>query len=240
MQAKEAYKAIKVLRNAPEPLKKAIMNGSVRPDIAEEIVDLKQPRVREQAIEMAKTGIYSSEGLRARIERLETPKNELRTASLSEQIFNKTKWNLNRIGTYDFYTIGYENKSIEQLVTLLKFKNVKTLIDVRKNPVSMYKTDFNKDNLGPVLLKNDIEYVHLPSLGVPSEIRGQLSVTREYDWFFKWYDANVIATDAFQSLNIKDFRFPIAIMCVEFDPTKCHRHRLSLELERRGLRGYDL
>ena len=33
---------------------------------------------------------------------------------------------------------------------------------------------------------------------------------------------------------------PAALMCVETDPTECHRHRLCIALEGLGLRGFDL
>jgi ParB family chromosome partitioning protein len=239
-QAKEAYIAIKVLRKASEPLKKAILDGTVRPEVAEEITEIEQPQIREQAIEIATKGVYSADGLRTRIERLEKPRIELPSASLGEQVFNKTKWNLERIGTYDFYTVGYENKSLTQLIALLHCKKVRTLLDVRRNPVSLYKMEFNKENLRSELSKESIDYIHLPALGVPSEIRERLSITHDYNWFFDWYDSNILDGEAFGELNLMDFKSPIAIMCVEFDPTRCHRHRLALALEKRGLKGYDL
>ena len=44
--------------------------------------------------------------------------------------------------------------------------------------------------------------------------------------------------DAPASFGVADH--PVAFMCVELDPTACHRHRLSLALEEQGLRGFDL
>lgn len=240
MQAKEAYTAIKILRKASEPLKEAILDGSIKPEVAEEIIEIKKPEIRQQAIEIAKKGVYSSTGLKTRIEKLEKPKAELLAPSLGEQIFHKTLWNLERVGHYDFYSIGYENKTIEQFVALLLSKNIKTLFDVRKNPISMYKLEFNKENLRVILQKNDIDYFHFPSFGVPTKIRDQLALTHDYDWFFKWYDNNVINSESFQVFDSSKFRLPFALMCVEFDPTRCHRHRLALALEKRGLKGYDL
>jgi hypothetical protein len=33
---------------------------------------------------------------------------------------------------------------------------------------------------------------------------------------------------------------PVAMMCMECDPTECHRHRIFIALEEQGLRGFDL
>jgi hypothetical protein len=33
---------------------------------------------------------------------------------------------------------------------------------------------------------------------------------------------------------------PVAMMCVECDPTECHRHRIFMALENQGLRGFDI
>jgi ParB/RepB/Spo0J family partition protein len=240
MQAKEAYTAIKVLRKASEPLKQAILDGHIKPEVAEQIDEITQPEIKQQAIEIAKTGVYSAAGLRTRIEKLENPRSEMKAPSLGEQVYHKTLWNLERIGSFDFYTVGYENKTLQQLVALLLSKNVSTLVDVRKNPVSMYKMEFNKESLKTELEKNGIHYLHLPSLGVPTEIRERLGETQDYTWFFNWYDSNVLTSDAYSNFNPRTFKLPIALMCVEFDPTRCHRHRLALALEKRGLKGYDI
>ena len=240
LQAKEAYTAIKVLRKAPESLKQAMLQGHIKPDLAEEIAEIKQPEIQKQAIDIAQKGVYSITGLKTIIEKLENPRIEIKAPSLGEQVYHKTLWNLQRVGEFDFYTVGYENKTLQQLIALLLSKNVSTLVDVRKNPVSMYKMEFNKENLKLELEKNKIHYVHLPLLGVPTEIRERLGETQDYTSFFNWYDANVLESEAFLNFNPRTFKLPIALMCVEFDPTRCHRHRLALALEKRGLKGYDI
>jgi uncharacterized protein (DUF488 family) len=112
-------------------------------------------------------------------------------------------------------------------------------VDARKNPVSQYKLDFNKEKLEETLRNHDIDYVHYPELGVPSEIRRKLGETGDYNWFFKQYDEKVIPR-LDEEIDLETLKYPIAIMCVELAPTKCHRHRIALALEERGLRGYDL
>jgi len=231
--------ATKVIRKAPKPVKEAVLEREIEPEIAEEIVKIEKPEIQKQALEIAKTGVYTKEGFQTRLLQITRPRIELPQESIDVQIFNKTMWNLTRVEAFDFYTVGYEKKTIEQFLELLKRAKVRTLVDARKNPVSQYKPDFNKDKLEETLQKHGIDYVHHPELGVPSEIRRKLGETADYDWFFKQYDENVIPK-LDEEADLETLSYPIAIMCVELDPTKCHRHRIALALEERGLRGYDL
>ena len=236
----EIKKVSKVVKEAPKPVVESVLKREVTPEVAEEISKIEKPEIMEQALEIAKKGVYTVEGIKTRITQLMKPPIEVPEEPIDMQIFNKTMWNLQRIGDYDFYTIGYAKKTIEQFVELLKAKGVKTLIDVRKNPVSMFKPEFNKENVSKILKKNGIRYIHYPELGVPGEIRGELAKTGDYERFFKWYDENVIATLLEESVDLEAVSYPMAIMCVELDPTKCHRHRIALALEKRELRGIDL
>ncbi len=230
--------ATKVIKKAPKIVKEAILKKQIEPEIAEEIVKIEKPELQKQALDIAKTGVYTKEGFQTRLFQITRPKIELPMESVDVQIYNKSIWNIDRVGQFDFYTIGYEKKTIDQFLELLKRAKVKILVDARKNPISQYKFEFNKENLIEILRKNDIKYVHYPELGVPSEIRQKLGETGDYDWFFKKYDENVIPK--MEQVDFKSLDYPIAIMCVELDPTKCHRHRIALALEKKGLRGYDL
>ena len=231
--------ATKVIKKAPKPVKEAVLKKEIEPEIAEEIMKIEKPEIQKQALEIAKTGAYTREGFQTRLFQITRPRIELPQESIDVQMFNKTIWNLERIGTFDFYTIGYEKKTIEQFIGLLKVAKIQTLVDVRKNPVSQYKPDFNKEKLEKTLQRHAIRYVHHPELGVPSNIRRKLGETGDYDWFFKQYDENVIPKLG-EEVDLQSLNYPIAVMCVELDPTKCHRHRIALALEERGLRGYDL
>ena len=234
----QVEKTAKIIRSAPEPVVKAVLQREVHPEVAEEIAKIEKPEIMKEAIEIAKKGVYTPEGIKTRIEQLLRPRIELPIEPIEVQIFNKTMWNLERVGDFDFYTIGYEKKTIDQFLKLLETKKICTLVDVRKNPISQYKPEFSKENLKETLSKNGIRYVHYPELGVPSEIRRKLGETGDYDWFFKQYDENVVPK--LDEVDLETLNHPIAIMCVELDPTKCHRHRIALALEKRGLRGYDL
>jgi ParB family chromosome partitioning protein len=241
LKREEIKKISKIVKTAPEPVVEAVLKREVTPEVAEEIAKIEKPDIMHEALEIAKKGVYTVEGIRTRIERLMKPPIELPEEPIEIQIFNKIMWNLQRIGEYDFYTIGFAKRTPDQFLQLLKAKGIKTLVDVRFNPVSMFKPEFNKDNLSRILKQNNIKYVHYPELGVPEDIREKLAKTGDYEWFFKWYDENVVQKRLAESVDLESLSYPIAIMCVELDPTKCHRHRIALWLEKeKGLRGYDL
>ena len=161
----------------------------------------------------------------------------------SVQRYNKEIWNLKHLPVVaDFYTIGYSGRDIEQFLGLLKVVRVSTLVDIRHTPVSQYKPDFSRENLKSFLSQNAIEYIHKPEWGVPSEVRSKSVGQDTRDAIWDWYDSNVIP--GISNGEFVEFREwakpPLAFMCVESDPTACHRHRLFMALEETGIRGFDL
>ena len=160
-----------------------------------------------------------------------------------EQKQSKLIWNSEHYTSVpDFYTIGYSGRSISEFIDILKNAGVVTVVDIRFVPVSRFKPEFSKNNLKGSLENNELNYLHKPDWGVPRDIRS-LSIgkrTREDIWV--WYDANILPNVVKKNLDdfFNSMEHPIALMCVEYDPTECHRHRLFLGLERLGLAGCDL
>lgn len=169
---------------------------------------------------------------------------ELPEEPVSEQRKNKDVWNIKRFeGHSDFYTVGYSGRDIDQFLEIIKTAGVGTVIDVRRDPVSRYKTSFIKANLNNALSENGIKYVHRGDLGVPRDVRDKAAEAGSRDGIWSWYKTEVvesISESEMKSLVNSDGR-PVAFMCVEPDPTSCHRHLLALKLEEAGLRGgFDL
>jgi len=234
----ELRKLSKLAKRAPEPVVEAVLERKISPEVADVIAEIKEPEIREEALRKAEKGIYTVTGIKTMIERLERPPIELPEEPMEAQFHNKIMWNLHRIDDHDFYTIGFAKRTMGQFLELLKVRYIRTLIDVRRNPKSMFRPEFNKENLVNILKGNNIEYVHYPELGVPEDMRRRLAETEDYGWFFRAYDDNILPN--LEDVNLETLARPVAIMCVELDPTKCHRHRVALALEKQGLRGYDL
>ncbi len=64
------------------------------------------------------------------------------------------------------YTAGYEGESIDRFLQKLLKAGIEQILDVRSNPMSR-KYGFSRKTLSGLSEKLDMEYVHLPELGVP-------------------------------------------------------------------------
>jgi uncharacterized protein (DUF488 family) len=164
--------------------------------------------------------------------------------SASEQKESKTAWNRQHcpFGEADFYTIGYQGRKIDEFISALTKAGVVTLVDVRFSPVSRYKPDFSKSNLREKLASNFISYIHKPDWGVPRDIRAFSIGKDNREAIWDWYDVNVLPNVAKKNVDefFNSMEHPVAFMCMEYDPTECHRHRITLGLEKLGLVGCDL
>jgi|SRR5437870_10289350 len=167
----------------------------------------------------------------------------LPTESQAIQRSNKAVWNDGRsVDRADFFTVGYTGQTIAELIASLEGAGVASLVDIRHNAVSMYRPEMSKRNLQRALEERGIRYYHVRDLGVPRDVRGLAVGEASRDVIWRWYDSSVVPTYAGRNLywffNALDH--PVAFMCTEFDPTACHRHRLSVALEDQGLMGYEL
>ncbi len=168
---------------------------------------------------------------------------KLPTATTKQQQENKTCWNDERSPeTAHFFTFGYSGRKLNEILDLLISNEVRTLIDIRHNPVSMYRPELSKSNLKQTIESEGLVYVHSPELGVPRDIRAKAIETGTRDVIWEWYDEFVVTPYLGTNLHLflNSIEHPAALMCTEIDPQECHRHRLFLALEARGLRGFDL
>lgn len=171
--------------------------------------------------------------------------NRLKLPSLpvKQQIENKACWNEARSPELaHFFTVGYTGRRLDELLELLTSNGVRTLIDIRHIPVSMYRPELSKNNLRKAIEASGLLYVHLPELGVPRDIRAKAIETGSRDVIWDWYDQYIVAPYLGRNLHhfLNSIEHPAALMCVEIDPRECHRHRLFLALEGMGLKGFDL
>jgi uncharacterized protein (DUF488 family) len=167
----------------------------------------------------------------------------LPSAPVKDQLRGREKWNeVRSLEAAHFFTLGYTGRKWDELLNLMLNNGVRTLLDIRQNPVSMYRPELSKSNLKTAVEAAGIAYVHAPDLGVPRDIRAKAidAGTREVIW--RWYDEHIVGPRFGRNLHwfLNGFELPAALMCVEIDPHECHRHRLSKALERKGLRGFDL
>lgn len=127
------------------------------------------------------------------------------------------------------FTIGYEGITLEQYLNKLIINDVKVLCDVRKNPLSM-KYGFSKNQLKNACSGVNIEYIHIPELGIKSDKRIQLNTQADYDKLFTFYRNAVLAKEKAKQeeiLNMLKIKKRIAITCFEANISQCHRKHLA-------------
>ncbi len=148
---------------------------------------------------------------------------------LSIEQFKKVKAYTPSSNKTILFTIGYEGISLEEYLNRLIKNNVQALVDVRNNPVSM-KFGFSKNQLKSYCEKLQIDYVHIPEVGIQSELRQELNIQSDYDKLFARYKkSNLSKTGAYQKkiFDLLQDKKRIALTCFEANICQCHRKHLS-------------
>lgn len=129
------------------------------------------------------------------------------------------------------YTVGYEGVSLDSFLSTLLRAGIRRLVDVRRNPLSR-KYGFSGSSLRRLCADVDISYVPLPALGIPSELRRDLSTPESYTTLFNDYEATTLSAElpTVRRLASELSEAPSAIMCFESDSKFCHRGRLAPQL----------
>ena len=127
------------------------------------------------------------------------------------------------------YTIGYEGISLEEYLNRLIKNDVKVLIDVRKNALSM-KFGFSKTQMKLFCTSLNIEYLHVPEVGIQSDQRQELKTQADYDNLFQVYkrlNLNETKSQQEQILKLLKENHRIALTCFEANICQCHRKHLA-------------
>ncbi|MFC2186582.1 DUF488 family protein [Fulvivirgaceae bacterium LMO-SS25] len=132
------------------------------------------------------------------------------------------------------FTIGYEGISLEMYLQKLVKNNIKLLVDVRKNPLSM-KFGFSKTLLKRYCNSLDIEYMHIPEVGINSDKRQELETQADYDRLFVDYRKTTLSETSGHQKQIFDLLKKynrIALTCFEAEPCQCHRSHLAASISK--------
>ncbi len=132
------------------------------------------------------------------------------------------------------FTIGYEGISLEEYLNRLLKNDVKILVDVRNNPLSM-KYGFSKSQLERYCKSLGISYLHFPEVGIQAEQRQELNTQTDYDNLFALYrENNLVKTISSQEkiLNLLKENKRIALTCFEANICQCHRKHLAEAIEK--------
>lgn len=125
------------------------------------------------------------------------------------------------------FTIGYEGTTVGEFINALAGAGVTRVIDVRALPLSR-RPGFSKSSLRAALEEAGIEYIHLKALGTPADGRAAARAGRHSD-LERIYSGQLELPEAIaQSAQMLELarEKPTALLCMERDPTHCHRSLL--------------
>ena len=123
------------------------------------------------------------------------------------------------------YSIGHSNQPVEDFIAVLQRAGIKSVVDVRSQPVSRFSPQFNRKRLADSLQRGGVSYLFLGEAlgGRPSGrefydadsyvLYGRLAETPEFR----------AGLDRLVTLAAAE---PVAVMCAEEDPAACHRRLL--------------
>ncbi len=134
--------------------------------------------------------------------------------------------------------IGHSTRPLEGLVHLLRSCGVVTLADIRTIPRSRRNPQFGADVLRAALPREGIRYAHLPRLGGLRHARKDSPNGAWRNDSFRGY-ADHMGTAEFEE-GLLELRAlakdgPVALMCAEAVPWRCHRSLVADALFARGV-----
>jgi uncharacterized protein (DUF488 family) len=134
------------------------------------------------------------------------------------------------------YTIGHSTRSLDELVALLRASGVKRLADIRRYPGSRRYPHFSRESLAAELPKHGVGYVHMPELGGRRAAAAGSPNDALNNAQFRGY-ADYMGTPEFAEAidRLLAMDGPVAIMCAEAVPWRCHRNFVADDLVRRGV-----
>ncbi len=139
-----------------------------------------------------------------------------------------------------FYTIGYEGINLEQYLNKLLKNKVHWLCDVRRNPYSQ-KFGFSKAELIKALSMVNINYIHIPELGVSSSLRQDLKNDVGYYNLLKHYETDILPHQQRNIVLLKNLLIEhkrIAITCFEAKISHCHRSKIATLMSKESRQEY--
>ena len=123
----------------------------------------------------------------------------------------------------DFYTIGYQGRSLDNLIDVLLSNNVQTVVDVRELPHSRI-AGFSKSQLSHALELAGMNYVSIRQLGSPRELRDEYRRTGKWDAFAQEFTSFLrTRQEEIDKLTSQVYAEKTCLLCFERDSELCHR-----------------
>ena len=134
--------------------------------------------------------------------------------------------------------LGHSTRPLAELLELLSSNGAAILADIRTVPRSRHNPQYDQAALGPALERAGIRYRHLPRLGGLRRARPDSPNGAWRNASFRGF-ADYMLTPEFEEglLELRELarQGPVAIMCAEAVPWRCHRSLVADALLARGV-----
>lgn len=145
-----------------------------------------------------------------------------------------------RAGPVGVVGVGYERRTLDELIRDLTRLGVTVVVDVRLNPISR-RPGFSTSGLARALAEAGIGYEHRPQLGNPTSNRAGFAGSPDELAAARAVYRKVLASEeggrALAEIAELSRRERVALLCYEADQRRCHRDVLIEALTGSG--GHD-
>lgn len=145
---------------------------------------------------------------------------------------------VSRAVSESMFSIGHSTRAFDQFVALLRAHGICTLVDIRSIPHSRRNPQYDQVTLKHAIQAKGLAYEHLPALGGHRRAAKDSPNTGWLNPAFRGF-ADYMQTEAFEQglrelLELGQVEGPLAIMCAEAVPWRCHRSLVADALVVRG------
>jgi uncharacterized protein (DUF488 family) len=122
------------------------------------------------------------------------------------------------------YTIGYQGRDGDNLISALRDQGIRALADVRERPISR-RPEFRAQALRALCEEAAIKYQSWSALGSSVELREELQESGDFQTFAQQFRSHAIQTMAadLDRLAASLKLMPTALLCYERLHAECHR-----------------
>jgi uncharacterized protein (DUF488 family) len=128
------------------------------------------------------------------------------------------------------YSIGHSTRPLDEFLGLLRAHGVTYVVDTRTVPRSRRNPQYNREALPDALRPAGIGYAHVPGLGGLRRPRRDSVNTAWRNAGFRGYADHMQTPEFAESLEALialAARAPVAVMCAEAVPWRCHRSLIA-------------
>jgi uncharacterized protein (DUF488 family) len=136
------------------------------------------------------------------------------------------------------YAIGHSTHPIDDFISILKSNSIRIVADVRTVPRSRHVPQFNQEFLKTSLKKEGLGYRHFKQLGGLRKPRKDSANLGWKNSSFRGF-ADYMETEEFEAglddlIELAESDGPVAMVCAEALPWRCHRSLIADALVARG------